>query len=158
MTFNAGFYYIGSLFGLLRFELASLIKTGFGEIKISDLYRLYPDSDFSDLGEFCADFSQEISIQYANFFIGPKDSTLSDSTGFKYSIEGEHIGIINLSALTQNALDTKLLTYRHNRVCSKFSEFNYGHSAQFNENFKVLEKHYKIIIADIVIFKNHNLG
>ena len=55
MTFKAGSYYIGSLAPVLRYELASIIKQGFNEIKISELKELYPNSDFSDLGELCAD-------------------------------------------------------------------------------------------------------
>lgn len=153
MNFKAGFYYIGSLLPVLRFELISLINANFGEILPCQLSALYPDCDFSDLGEFCTDFNQEISIQYANFFIGTKDSTLKDNSGFKYSVESEYIGIINLSALTQKALDIKLLTYRHERICSKFSEFDYGRSVQFKSDFEVLEKHDKIIIGDIIIFK-----
>lgn len=153
MNFKAGFYYIGSLLPVLGYELSSLIKENFGKISLDELSALYPNSDFSDLGEFCADFKQEISIQYANFFISAKTSTLSDNTGFKYSVESEHIGIISLSALTQKALDIKLLTYRHERVCSKFSEFNYGRSMEFKSDFEVLEKHDKIIIGDIIIFK-----
>lgn len=162
MTFKAGSYYIGSLAPVLRYELASIIKQGFNEIKISELKELYPNSDFSDLGELCADprgQGEQVAdeknkielLQYANFYVGTKDGTLCDSSGFKYSIEGEHIGIISLEALSKSALDTKLLTYRHNRVCSKFSEFNYGRSVHFSSDFKLSLEGDILNIADITI-------